>query len=64
MEELAKRGHRPAEDSVHDVLRVEENAISPTSGNDLGAVSELCLRGEEFISIVDVDRVLDLRADE
>jgi len=51
-------------DSVHDVLRVEEHAISPTSGNDVGAVSELCLRGEEFISIVDVDRVLDLRADE
>lgn len=51
-------------DAVQDVLRVAEESISPTSGNEMGAVSELCLRGEDFISLVDVDRVLEFRADE
>jgi hypothetical protein len=45
------------------VLRVSEEAISLDSGGDLGAVAELCERGGEFISILDLDKVLELRAD-
>jgi purine-binding chemotaxis protein CheW len=51
-------------DSVDQVLRVSEEAIRiSTSTSESGAVNEMCVRDEEFISIVDVDRVLDLRAD-
>lgn len=50
-------------DSVREVLRVDEEAFSPSGEGDVGAVSELCLQDGEFVSIIDVDRVLDLRAD-
>jgi purine-binding chemotaxis protein CheW len=45
-------------DSVSEVHRVAKEAIMPAQGLDAGAVSEVCLRGEEFVSILDVDRVL------
>ncbi len=45
-------------DSVSEVHRVAEEAIMPAQGLDGGAVSEVCLRGEEFVSILDVDRAL------
>ncbi len=50
-------------DGVDQVLRVNEDSISASAANDAGAVSELCNRNGDFISIVDVDQVLDLRAD-
>ena len=50
-------------DSVREVLRVDEESFSASGEGDVGAVSELCLQDGEFVSIIDVDRVLDLRAD-
>jgi purine-binding chemotaxis protein CheW len=45
-------------DAVQEVLRVAEDSILPAS--DGTHVAELCTRGEEFVSILDLDRVLDL----
>lgn len=51
-------------DAVDHVLRVSEEAFrSASSASDLAAVTELCLQGGDFISVVDLDRVLELRAD-
>jgi len=50
-------------DSVREVLRVEEESFTAAGDSELGAVAELCLRDEEFVSVIDVDRVLELRAD-
>lgn len=45
-------------DSVSDVHRVREDEIQPADALDLFAVVEMCPRGSEFISILDIDRVL------
>jgi purine-binding chemotaxis protein CheW len=47
-------------DSVGEVLRVGEEAIQPhpTGGSD--SVEELCRRNDEFISLLNMERVLDL----
>lgn len=50
-------------DAVREVLSVSDEALRPASG-DVGAVETLCVRGEEFISVVDLDRVLAVDADE
>jgi purine-binding chemotaxis protein CheW len=50
-------------DQVSEVLRVSEESIRPTSAGESGSVSELCVGGEEFVSIVDLDRVLEIGAD-
>jgi purine-binding chemotaxis protein CheW len=50
-------------DAVDQVLRVGEDCIGPTMAGEVGAVSELSERDGEFISIVDVDRALELGAD-
>lgn len=51
-------------DSVDQVLRVSEDAFRPASASvESAAVTELCVRDGDFVSILDVDRVLDLRAD-
>jgi purine-binding chemotaxis protein CheW len=50
-------------DQVREVLRIDEESIRPTAAAEGGSVSELCVRGDEFISIIDLDRVLDLDAD-
>jgi purine-binding chemotaxis protein CheW len=50
-------------DAVEQVLRIEEESIRPSVATDSGAVNELCMRDDEFVSIVDMDRVLELRAD-
>jgi chemotaxis signal transduction protein len=50
-------------DGVEQVLRISEQHISPTASGESEAVIELCERDGDFISIIDVDRVLDLRAD-
>jgi len=51
-------------DGVEQVLRVSEESFrAAAAASETAAVSELCLQGGDFVSVVDVDRVLDLRAD-
>lgn len=45
-------------DGVEEVLKAPEDSIRPAAGS-VGFVCELCSRGGEFVSIIDVDRVLD-----
>lgn len=45
-------------DSVSEVYRVPEESIMPSQGLDVTAVSEVCARGEGFVSILDVERAL------
>jgi len=47
-------------DGVNDVLRVPQQAISETTSGEDAHVSALCERGNSFVSLLDVDRVLDL----
>ena len=47
-------------DSVSEVLRVSDHEILPAQGLDLAFVSEVCRRGKEFVSIVDVERALGI----
>ena len=49
-------------DAVREVLRAPEDDVSAATANQSGAVMELCKRGSEFISIIDLDQVLDLDA--
>jgi len=46
-------------DVVHEVLRVPEADVTPAVAEG-GAVLELCTRENDFVSILDIDRVLDL----
>jgi purine-binding chemotaxis protein CheW len=48
-------------DAVDQVLRVDEDNINPSSNVEAEAVVELCDHDGEFISIIDVDKVLDHR---
>lgn len=51
-------------DAVREVLRVHEDAIGPPlHGEANGFVDALCARGEEFVSLVDLDRVLRIQDD-
>jgi purine-binding chemotaxis protein CheW len=50
-------------DAVREVMRVSEEDIRPATGGEDDSVSELFLSGEEFVSIMDLDRVMDLDAD-
>lgn len=50
-------------DAVRDVFRVSEDEIDTSSGSTGSAVSELCRREDDFVSIVDLDFVLDFDAD-
>jgi purine-binding chemotaxis protein CheW len=47
-------------DSVRDVLRIPEDRIRSSAGGDHEAVAALLVRGDEFVSLLDLDRVLDL----
>jgi purine-binding chemotaxis protein CheW len=49
-----------AVDSVQEVLRVNEEEIDTVPTLPSGVVSELCKRGDEFVSIVDLDSMLAL----
>ena len=51
-------------DAVQEVARVSEDQVRPAGGGDRESGSELFLRGEEFVSILDLDRVLEFRADD
>jgi purine-binding chemotaxis protein CheW len=47
-------------DEVRGVLRVPEDALEAPPAGEVDAVEALCARGERFVSVLDVDRVLDL----
>ena len=49
-------------DAVREVLRVPADAIGPPAGGESYAVEALCARGDEFVSLIALDRVL--RVDE
>ncbi len=51
-------------DAVQEVMRVSESEITVSSSGDAAAVDELCTRGDEFVSIIDMDRVLDMGMDD
>ncbi len=50
-------------DAVREVMRVTEESIRPAPPGETVSVSELCLRGDEFVSIIDLNRVLELDDD-
>ena len=45
-------------DSVSEVYRVSDREVMPSQGADTKAVSEVCRRGNEFISILDIERAV------
>lgn len=47
-------------DSVSEVFRVSEDAVMPAQGFEVTSVTEICNRGEEFISILDPDSTLGM----
>ena len=49
-------------DAVREVLRVSDEAIQPATGSDTGAVNDLCTLGDEFVSMIELDRLLTLDA--
>lgn len=51
-------------DGVREVVRVAEDDVRPATGGEGDAVSELFLSDEEFVSILDLDRVLEFRGDQ
>jgi purine-binding chemotaxis protein CheW len=48
-------------DRVSEVMRVPEAAIRPAAAES-GAVEALCSRGASFVSLIDLEKVLDLDA--
>jgi len=50
-------------DAVNEVLRVSEGAIKATSSGGTTVVEALCTRGDEFVSLMDLDRVLQIDAE-
>jgi purine-binding chemotaxis protein CheW len=49
-------------DAVREVMRVPEDDIRPATGREEDSVTDLFLHGDEFVSIMNLDRVLDLSA--
>ena len=49
-------------DAVREVLRVGADAIRVTDGSDSGVVDGLCEFGGRFVSMIELDRVLELDA--
>jgi purine-binding chemotaxis protein CheW len=47
-------------DAVREVLRISDEAIQPATGSDTGAVNDLCKSGDEFVSMIELDKVLTL----
>lgn len=48
-------------DAVREVVRIPEDDVRPASSGETDAVLELFLGGDEFVSILDLDRVMELR---
>jgi len=49
-------------DRVSEVLRIDEAALRPPASREADAVSALAAYGERFVSLFDVDRLLELDA--
>jgi purine-binding chemotaxis protein CheW len=49
-------------DSVREVMRVSAEAIRPATGSESGAIENLCARGDQFVSVIQLDRVLSIDA--
>ena len=49
-------------DEVREVLRVAESAIGSPPAGDVGIVAALCTNGAEFVSVVDLARLLEVSA--
>ena len=49
-------------DTVEQVLRVDESAFQRVAGQDEGFVADLCEHEGRFVSLLALDRVLDLEA--
>lgn len=49
-------------DGVSEVLAVPEDALRPAAATEAGNVETLCVRGDRFISLIDLDRVLGFDA--
>jgi purine-binding chemotaxis protein CheW len=49
-------------DGVSEVLGVPEDALRPAVSADAGNVETLCVRGDRFVSLIDLDRVLKFDA--
>ncbi len=49
-------------DAVREVFRVSDDAIQPAAGSDIGAVNDLCTFKGEFVSMIELDRLLTLDA--
>ena len=47
-------------DSVSEVIRVSESEIAPSEGLDSVSVVEICRRGDEFVSLLDVEHALGM----
>lgn len=45
-------------DAVTEVLRVADEAARATAPGEVAAVESLCVRGTDFVSLLDLDRVL------
>ena len=50
-------------DAVREVLSISEEAVRPGTGESV-AIEALCVREDEFVSLVDLDRVLAVDASE
>jgi purine-binding chemotaxis protein CheW len=50
-------------DAVREVLRVPPDSIRPAASGESGAVEALCPKGEEFVSLIDLTRVLEIDAE-
>ncbi len=47
-------------DTVSEVLRVEESAIQPPPTDESDYITALCTRGDEFVGLLNLDKVLEL----
>jgi purine-binding chemotaxis protein CheW len=50
-------------DAVREVMRIPEQDLRPATGGEGDAVTDLFLCDDVFVSIVDLDRVLEFRGD-
>jgi chemotaxis signal transduction protein len=47
-------------DRVSEVMRLRDEELRPPAGRDAGTVVALAPQGDRFVSVFDVERVLDL----
>jgi purine-binding chemotaxis protein CheW len=50
-------------DAVREVSRVSEDSIRPPTGSEAGSVEALYVRDGEFVSLIDLDRILEIDAE-